>query len=354
MAEALAKAKLQKLLFHEFITTKFRGDGKQDPAAHVLLFTKLCAELKLITDAGVETSNDAKKEVQTLFFKSLSEKALLWFDSQEFTSLAQLTTEFLRHFSGSHGVSGDLTLFNNLSWSQGETALEFRNRLTKISSRLSLPDSLVKHRFIHGLPESVTNQLLPFYDHDIKTLMDMAQNLLSLQGQSKLVSGVSVNCAESATPELSKEPKHGLEAEVAAIRKELKELKLQHEVYTVASNTPPYSPYDDPYESADQFFGDSDHFESYYSSFPRYPSRGFNPRGRGGRSFRGFRRGGRRGNGTTHNSSNLDQGPSVPPSKETGEPREPGVCWFCKKKGHTWSRCFVLKQKLQAGDPVFH
>ena len=46
--------------------------------------------------------------IKPLFFKTLAEKALLWYDSCEFETLAELTTGFLRHYSCCLGVSGDL------------------------------------------------------------------------------------------------------------------------------------------------------------------------------------------------------------------------------------------------------
>ena len=139
---ALKKAKLEKLRFNEYFTTKFRGDGKQDPDAHILLFRRLCEDLKYIPVAGEDGAPDLES-VKKLFFKTLTEKALLWFDSYEFDSFELLQTGFLRHYSGSHGISGDLTLFNNLCWLQGETAQEFKNRLKTIADRLVLPETLV-------------------------------------------------------------------------------------------------------------------------------------------------------------------------------------------------------------------
>ena len=156
---AWKQAKLERIMFKEYFPVKFRGDGRQNPDAHVLLFKKLCTELKYVA-----TNDEVEKLelIRALFFRTVTEKALIWYDSGTFTSLADITTKFLRHYSGSHGVSGDLTLFNTLCWSQGETALEFKGRLKSLADRLELPEHLLKHRFIHGLPDSVKTSLLPF------------------------------------------------------------------------------------------------------------------------------------------------------------------------------------------------
>ena len=64
---ALKKAKLENLRFHEYFTTKFWGDGKQDPDAHILLFRRLCEDLKYIPVAREEGVPDLETVKKNIF-----------------------------------------------------------------------------------------------------------------------------------------------------------------------------------------------------------------------------------------------------------------------------------------------
>ena len=367
MAEAeaaLKKAKIESIKLKEYLSVKFRGDGHQNPEAHVLLFRKLCEELKYNAVGEVAEKFD---EIKKLFFKTVTEKALIWYDSAVFVDFQDLTTQFLRHYSGSHGVSGDLSLFNSLCWKQGETAAEFKNRLQAIASRLELPATLVKHRFIHGLPDCVKPQLLPFYDQELGDLMSMAQNLLSLNQPSRILDGAGVNSAEASkgdTFNLSK-----LEAEVSALRREVGEVRQNQEVLatTTHESDVDYGGFyqeDFGYDS----YPDDRMYDAYFSGPRRWfgGRRGYRGPGqrrssfRGGRGFypdRGFYPGRRfpPGRGFYQGRGYPSQNPSSVPFQsdfqfggpsQISESRGGIVCKFCKRGGHDWSRCWDLRNKL--------
>jgi len=383
--EALKAAKLEKLKFHEFFTTKFRGDGRQDPEAHILLFKRLCTELKYITvsDAGVVTvSAENLILIKNLFFKTLAEKALLWYDSCDFESLDDLCTGFLRHYSGSHGISGDLTQFNSLCWSQGETAKEFKNRLKAIADRLKLPETLVKHRFIHGLPDSMRPQLLPFYNAELKDILEMAQNLLNMNTTSKFPEGaVGANCA--ATPTTGGEDAiSGLKADIGSLRREFSEMKLSVDgLYSSSSHfsegyypEDEYSYYEDISPEFDSYYSNPHQFRSSF----RRPGRGFRSfRGgyRGPRSHRGgFRgqrwlRGGYRNAHERGSFGNVQDTYAEPPqrfspvnydfdvarsSQRDERSSDTRFCKFCRRGGHTWQFCYDLQGKIDSNEKVFH
>ena len=352
---ALRQAKLVSLKFKEYFPSRFSGVGKQDPDAHILLFKRLCTELGYIGDQGVVTAGNLIL-IKDLFFKTLSEKALLWYDSCDFNSLNELTTGFLRHFCGSHGVSGDLSLFNGLSWTQGETALEFRNRLKVIGDRLNLPEAVVKHRFIHGLPDNVTLQLLPFYGQALSELVDMAQNLLGL----KVPSLPNVNCADSKELESQSLVKgfSDLKLEIASLRRDLTEIRQNVGVDSYYSDG--YYP-EDTEGYTDGEPGEFDQYDSYYSGpsrsrsfrrsrFSRSYSRG---RGRWFTRQRGQPRSRSASRGTQGypgESSHTDPNPFNDSKPNNTDTR---VCHFCKRRGHFWSTCWDLKAKLESGEKVF-
>jgi hypothetical protein len=371
-AEAeLKKAKLEKLKFQEYISTKFRGDqSKQDPEAHFLLFTKLCEELKYVT-----SENTNWDSVKKLFWKTLAEKALLWYNGFECGSFEELKQGFLRQFSGSHGVSGDLNIFNTLTWEKGETALEFRNRLHNIADRLSLPETLVKHRFIHGLPENVKIQLLPFFGQEMKSLLDMAQNLLNFDYSKSVVSdsiNSGVNCAESL--DAGKHDVSLLRAEVGLLRKDLSEVK---EALLAGGCCDSYHSESYLSEGTDEMFYGDESPESFYSRYNARRPYGFRGRGRSRGQRRGYvgygrSRGGRnsgesrphydgpRAEGSgyqpTQNSGYQPSGQNAShqsshPSQDAG-PKEK-FCQFCKKKGHWWQNCFDLKWRFENNHQVF-
>ena len=182
-------------------------------------------------------------------------------------------------------------MFNSLCWSQGETAQEFKNRLKVIGDRLELPESVVKHRFIHGLPDNVKPQLLPFYDQSLKNLMDMAQNLLNLNVPSKLLTGVSnVNCVETVEVKSGdgdrKDVVTDLKSEVGKLRRELSEVKQN----VLAGSYLSYDHFSDGFYPEDQddgygYYGEEESadFDSYYSGQNRFRSSFRRP------GYRGFR-----------------------------------------------------------------
>ena len=363
---ALKQAKIERIKLHEYFSVKFRGDGHQCPEAHVLLFGKLCEDLKYHAHDG---QAEKFEEIKKLFFKTVTEKALIWYDSGTFVSLDDLTTQFLRHYSGSHGVSGDLNLFNNLCWTQGETAAEFKNRLQAIASRLELPATLVKHRFIHGLPDCVKPQLLPFYDQELNNLMDMAQNLLSLNQPSKIMEGAGVNCASKVDSfNFSK-----LEAEVSALRKEIGEMRQSQNVLAATAHTPDVGFYQEefgyggyPEDSEYDGYPEEDMYDAYFSGprrwFGRRPGFGrFRGRGqrrgsfRSGRGFypsRGYPSQARGYPLNGRGFSSQGQSSASYPTQTSGS-RGGLFCTYCKRGGHVWTKCWDLKNKLDSQDQVF-
>jgi hypothetical protein len=357
---ALRQAKMVNMKYREYFSTRFTGVGKQDPEAHILLFKRLCTDLGYIdANGGVTDANLIL--LKTLFYKTLSEKALLWYDSCQATynSLGDLSTGFLRHFSGSHGVPGDLSLFNGLSWSQGETALEFRNRLKVIGDRLNLPEAVVKHRFIHGLPENVRLQLMPFYDQTIQNLMDMAQNLLGLNISSL---PAAVNCAEAKeeAPSLVKSMSE-LQLEVGSMRRELTNVKQCVDSYYNSDgyyleDTEGYADGEpEGFEQYDSYYAGPTRSRSFRSRFGRGYSRGR------GRWFRG-QRGQPRSRGTSRGVAQGYPGESSnavpnPGGHRSNDPKpsysDARVCLFCKRRGHVWSTCWDLQSKLESEEKVF-
>jgi len=342
-AEALALAKLEKLKFNEFMSTKFRGDGKQDPHAHILLFRSMCIELTYLTAEGAMT--DAHFQlVKKLFFRTLIEKALIWYDSCVFANFNELCTGFLRHYSGSHGVSGDLTLFNTLTWSQGETAREFKTRLKTIADRLALPETLLKHRFIHGLPPRVGQQLLPFYDNTMDSLLAMAQNILHALPQTSTTVGagaVGVNYSDFENQGESAV----LQADMVSLRREFEDMKVNMDGL--------YASYDESYpEGYDpgQYGVESAGEETYYAGPPNYRYNTRRPGRFSGRfrdRFRGFRN-----QGQSYHDYKYIPNVSTPRGIDFARGRTAGRshCKFCNRRGHLWSSCWDLEKKLDSGE----
>lgn len=342
-AEALAVAKLEKLKFHEFISCKFRGDGKQDPSAHIILFKRLCTELTYLSPEGTVTPENLVL-VKKLFFRTLIEKALIWYDSCVFESFDDLCTGFLRHYSGSHGVSGDLTLFNTMTWVQGETAREFKARLKTVADRLGLPDTVLKHRFIHGLPPKIGQQLLPFYDNTMDSLLAMAQNILHAQSSTTIGAGaVGVNYLSPDSE--NKGDTSGLQTDMLSMQKQLDDMKFNMDGL--------YASYDESYEEgydSGQYEVEPYGEDSFYSGPPNYrynsrrPSR-FSGRYRG--RPRGFRNPGFYDYKYTPNVS-------TPRGIDSTRGRAYGRvhCKYCNRRGHIWSSCWDLEKKLDSGEKL--
>ena len=169
--------------FTEYFPRKFCGDGKQCPQAHFITFERYVKAAKL--DATTVTYD----QISECFFRTLAEKAIMWMDGQVFTTIKDLKTGFLPHFSGSVGVSGDIQQFYSTALQPGETVREFSYRLTSLATRLDLPASLVKDRFIN-----ITFQVLPFYNKGFDEIFDMAQNIASMPRPAS--TSASANVAE--------------------------------------------------------------------------------------------------------------------------------------------------------------
>lgn len=387
--------------FTEYFPKKFLGEAKQCPQAHFVTFLRYLKELKLLTaEQTAEQAADKYPEMEELFFRTLGEKAIMWMDTNKFSSLAELKNSFLRHFSGSNGVSGDLQAFQGASLRQGETVREFKYRLKSLADRLALPETLLKDRFINGMPDFIKLQLLPFYNNSLDNLFEMAQNMATSINNVKSESSANVAEMSDLKSEISK-----LTSLVTTLGQDKSKVPSQsfhtapvQTVYTA----PQVHTYTDPSQCVDFYpshFPDPSAYaeapyeeeaqDVYYSSFNRGRGRGtFRPlnghhssgRGRGypdypnkyGQNYNpgGFQRyqGNSMGsfgnpsgyNGSGFNNSNGSSSNDFNPSNLNGQARgfhQPQqqqqsavICHFCGQSGHVWAKCFTLANKMSSGE----
>lgn len=182
--------------FIEYFPRKFCGDGKQCPQAHFITFERFLKASQI--------DEKVYDQVSDCFFRTLGEKAVMWMDDNTFASLKALKTGFLRHFSGSVGISGDLQNFHSASLQPGETVREFSYRLKTLATRLDLPDALIKDRFINGLPDHIKFQVLPFYNKEYQEIFEMAQNMASVARPATVTAAANVAEISDIKSELGK------------------------------------------------------------------------------------------------------------------------------------------------------
>ena len=376
--------------FTEFFPRKFTGEKGQCPDAHIVTFIRYAKAHKLLDkdEAMVSASNDKVVELEDTFFRTLGDKALMWFDSVcgSFTGWKDIKTAFLHHFSGSVGISGDYNAFNIAQLEPGESMREYRYRLTGLASRLGLPDPVIKDRFVNGLPDHIKLQLLPFYGKPLEELFEMAQNMAGVARIQKPVAAANVAQYDDLNDKLSKltdlVTQMGSQKSVPSQQLPQSE-NLEHTptvpqlsyisqpIYSEYEHYDPYSDYLGSYDPYLEGRMEGEAYEGFYSSHPSLSGRG---RGRGGHgSFPSRGRG--RPQFTPAVAMSRPVGPHHPPGPQGpghyssvlgpassfGGTRGRGtyrggfyysspVCHFCKIPGHIWSKCSLLGRKIANGE----
>jgi hypothetical protein len=355
--------------FVEYFPRKFNGEGNQCPQAHFITFERY---LKAANPTEADLHKLGFPLVEEAFFRSLAEKAIRWMDGHEYTSLRDLKVGFLRHFSGSLGVSGDLQQFNTAKLEAGETVRDFKYRLSTLASRLDLPSSLIKDRFVNGLPDHIKFQVLPFYDKELEELFGMAQNMASVARTVKPETAANLTEINEMRSDMGK---------LVALMGQLTSLPqpsyTSAPVQTVYTTTPPpltnYHPLSQhpqpvymqpaPYPEHPGYpdvSGEEEELGSYFSggsgppSVPMGGGRGSyhtQPPGAQAPSYSSFRGRGNRpplgGNFPQRDSWGFDNGRGR--GAGFGD-RSSIICHFCKKPGHIWSKSHVLGRGVATGN----
>lgn len=106
-------------------------------------------------------------------------------NSETFTDMKDISVGFLRYFSGALGVSGDLQQFHSAKWEPGESVRNYKHMLSNLATRLDIPDSLLKDRFINSLSDHFKFQILPFYNKSFDDIFEIAQQMVSVIRNTK-------------------------------------------------------------------------------------------------------------------------------------------------------------------------
>ena len=202
----------------DFLPNRFSGNSidRDLCTAHYLSFSDYLEAHKLLNENGA--ASDLTKVV-SIFKRSLQGQARLWVEGKTFTSIDDLKQQFINRFSPSKSQFAHVKEFEELSYTQGESAEVHLAKIKKIAQRIHYGETQVRDKFISTLPAKCRAAVIMSVPDNADTpeLVLRAQRYLDLetdQGSPKEVTFAATASVEAAN------------SEVHALREELQSLKV--------------------------------------------------------------------------------------------------------------------------------
>ena len=165
----------------DYLPSRFDGNSRDHDlaVAHFLTFRDYLEAHGLQNPANAAAVNN----IISIFKRSLQGQARIWIEGKAFADVEALRTAFIGRFSPSNSQVAKVKEFENITFTQGDSAEIHLQKVRKAADRAGYGDIQIRDKFLSSLPEKCRAAVVMSVPEDagIQDLVSRAQTYLDLQ-----------------------------------------------------------------------------------------------------------------------------------------------------------------------------